>query len=325
MKLEKVLFPEIFKGTRGPEFLVKFLRRLRPCFTFDEDMGLYLIDQSDPVLAPYTCDPNLGSMFSHALTHEKHRGVNYHICRDFMEALMQVGDREIPLSYLPENFLAYFSFPPGLLSDGEDQLNGAYVYCGKFQHHIPVLQDTVGDEMFLLIHPTFEARYMEDGAEVIPCFSRFMSRIMPGWTAENIYESVPKGSTDYVIGTLPSGPDKRSRDKQVEYIRTILNLILYINSEDPVLEKLTPVHGKSHRIRNQHTTPKGHRNECTVPIVAVNWDYTKLENRYEDGKTFIESFPRWQRCGEKFSKVKLVWVTAHERNVRRKKESEEDE
>ena len=107
----------------------------------------------------------------------------------------------------------------------------------------------------------------------------------------------------------------------LELVSYVLKSLLYINSGDPDLRGYRP-QPKPRSARkykqwlNQNVSP--------IAMTFVGFDYKKPV-RNSIGSTWVETFPRWQPYGPKLSKIKLIWVRAHERTFKRGNNSEEIE
>jgi hypothetical protein len=115
--------------------------------------------------------------------------------------------------------------------------------------------------------------------------------------------------------------DHYSKTKDVDHkkrhdvFRALINSVIYLFSENPELEKTLPKEQTG--LSSKELVRRGRAiNLTTIPIVFVNKNYKKII-RYSVESTWIESFPRWQRCGPLNSQVRLIFVSPHERRYKK--------
>ena len=86
--------------------------------------------------------------------------------------------------------------------------------------------------------------------------------------------------------------------------RVVMNALLYLHSGTPDLREYK-VPQASRRIRDDHIRRYG-KEPCI--LVGYDWKKPRLEHS-------VRGHWRWQPYGEKLSKVKLIWIDAHNRGV----------
>lgn len=310
MKLKKVLFPEILKCTRGNKDVQRVVRAIVDSFRFEED-GIHCEFDSNndahPYLRTLTRDINGRAVWALAKKFELENGKTYHICRDFAEALLGLTDRQVRPEHLPNEFIGYLSFPEGLIEDDVECIEGAFVWTGIASNRA-IFQKQNWGKRFIWIAYIGKVDQVGTFGTGRVCFD-----IVPELT---IQESIDR----YGVGMDRDGMgnewySEKSAKAQNLIAKLVINSLLYLNSEDAELLKLTPTHGGSHSHKKKHTL-NGHTNEASIPVTAINWDY-KRHLPTEDKTYWWDSFPRWQKCGPGLSRIKLVWVKGHEKTYER--------
>jgi hypothetical protein len=283
-------------------------------------------------------DPNLSTHFflTWKFKHEflklpkKSKPKIYHIPKDFTQALMKV-DREIPVDLLPERFFGYFSFAEGAIFDDSDEVQGAYVFIGPAEESTLKPGAVESEKVIWISYVCKDKIKREQGYKAmlgpdrngVPRLFNFMgiSKLL----IELKNEKFSKLANQYKTIDFIDGANVQMSEKEVEarntVFRTLINLVLFVNSIDPdLIEAPTTNHLSNKQLKERRDAGKP-INECSVPVTLVSWNYHKPVQYHVDS-TFIETFLRWQRCGTRNSQVKLIWVTPH---LRRYKKEEEEE
>jgi hypothetical protein len=305
MNLQNVLYPEIILNKRGDakqrEFLHLFLNNIR-----QTDEGVYC--QFPPGLAHVATDPNYSSHFSLCKRFIDTEAPTYHICKDFAEALMSIPDREIPVDFLSD-FFGYISFPQDTVTDGADWVEGALVYIGVADRTTAMAPHLYGKRMLWM---TYVCKQTETSNPIMPSIGKLIVELKKD-TVGNLAASVPQEDRMH-HGNVIEELEDTDRTARSQITRLCLNTVLYLSSQEPVVHSLHPTFGKSISQRKKHKVGD-FINSCTVPVIAVNWEYKKSRN-YTTDQTFVVSHPRWQRCGPNLSQIKLVWVKEHVRTFK---------
>jgi hypothetical protein len=289
MRIDRILHPEIVLGKRGDKRLIQFYKT---CFP-----------QIELTPEGYACglevrqfDENLRD---HAILTHKFRqsGSKVFYCgKDFIQVLSKI-DKEIPLQFMPQKFLGYLAFPEETVFDGEEEIQGAYVYVGEGKG--TTLKKEDWDKKIIWIS------YVGKNLNSI-------TRLCAELTEDKMSEiSTRYEMADYNVSEVIKGSVPGSREL---VYRLVANLVLYINSADPDLIGLKTMHLESKTQRNKAEARGEIINECTLPITLLSWNY-KREINYSKESTWVETHPRWQRCGSGFTQIKLIWVKAHERHL----------
>lgn len=331
MNLKKVLHPEIIRGTRGEPHLIGFYKLVREAVSGNPENPAYWdIDQklaAKTGVLSFLHDPNCLFTIGMAFAHKDQKAPTYHVCRNFLQALMGIPDREVPIKYLPERFFGYLSFSDKTVTDGEDFLTGAYVYYGPPTEDLPIAPHVIREgKTILMIAPTYEIRSDNQYNSNMPPFGKIFTQLDDtSETAHDIYTKM--NQTNLIHQYTETGVELKEiglrYQHNYETLRIVLNCLLYINSQDPELLRLTPTFGKSSNQKKKYRQGE-HLNECTIPVIALNWDYrARTPSAYRDTTVQIDTFMRWQRCGPGLSQVKLIWVEPHERTIKKKINSTE--
>lgn len=292
MRFSKVLLPEVFKGTRSlnPRF-DEMAKKAYAGVEFTDGGITHNGDgvPGDPASEDYIC---YTAAFALAKRHLVTKAPTYHLCRGFALALMGMRDREVVGDLLPETFTGYVSIPSGLIGN----ISGAYIHIGEADKHTPFKPENWGRRVVWIA-------YFEETAEGNVYIGR-MNFFLINHTGMTVQEIVKSYDPSYSFDS----------SQRAELTKLLLNTVLYLGSQDPELLALKPSFGAPVKKQNAHTV-SGHLNLCTIPVIAVNWDYQRL-TEYDTATTHVDGFLAWRRCGPNHSQIKLSWIREHERNVR---------
>jgi hypothetical protein len=299
MRYDTILHPEMILNKRGPEFARSFLKSALDMIEVRKG-GVYF-EAHDPTSHFIAESLHRDKVFLRCLTTCKifrdQKPPIYHIGRDFLQTLQKI-DREIPVDILPEKFLAYFQFAENAIFDDDGVVEGGYICIDRGINlgMTESLQDKRVLSFTYLCQPKVEGM-SAFASMTVELDAKKISELSSGIIVE-----------DHLLGETRT-PEQIEKRNNV--FRALLNATIYLFSEDPVLEKTRPFREMGFSVKEMKR--RGLIiNETLVPITFINREYTRPRERHVDA-TWVESFPRWQRCGPNFSKVKLVFVTAHER------------
>ena len=290
-RFDEVLHPEMVLDLRGS--MRALYRILHQRVEYKKELGWH----SDVNYALDSLDVNTKEHFCITKKFLMEKPPTYRMGAQFLNVLKDVS-LALKTELLPDRFFGYISFPKQSVSDGEESVQGCYVYIGP-GYETPVIRDGEKEKLKLIW-----ASYISEepggsiGRILAPAGLGDKSIIQVIEETENIdYDS----SGNQIPGA--------ARDSRVSLWKTILNCVLYINSSEPDLSHLKPARNMTPSERKK-AVPL--RNQCLIPVTFVSWNYLRPERR--SGSAWVNSFPRWQRCGPNFSQVKLIWVKAHERH-----------
>lgn len=311
MKLKKVIHPEVTQNLRGDvNYRMVYQQYLKLLKWDDEIRSYYFAPQmgdmiSNQIYDQIKDDNNMSHHIAMIARTQKENGNNYYLPRDFARVLAKL-DRDIPIDYLPDEFWGYIEFAEGTLFDDTGEVWGAYVYVGKLKNHHSRLMDC--DEETKVISLTYVNRNKH-----VTKFAWPLSNIKMG---DLIAGADQKDTNRLVDGTIVEEHiDHSLMLKRSSVIIACLNAVLYVSSEDPELEELKLDSRLTSRERKQRRK-EPQSNLCSLPLILVNPNY-KSEKHYNKESGWWDSHPRWQRCGPNNSRVKLIWVKAHEKKFNR--------
>ena len=292
MRFNKILHPEILMGKRGDSFLRKFYEKTAHDIDLRDDgrggMGINaLVMQLDR-----------SQQRSLALMQRwrKDQGGVYHVNRDFLEALARV-ERGISMKYLPERFVGYISFADGAVFDESDEIEGAYVFIGPAKY--TMLKDVSSQRVFWCAYLTKD--YKAVGTTICD--------IVDGETLDDLMRRVGQDDNPkYRIGA-------EDFSQRARVFNTVLNCCMYIHSSEPDVRRVLSSEKLTNKKISEIKTRTGIRNDCTLPVTFLNWNYAR-QRQYTVDSTWIDTFMRWQPCGPGLSQIKLIWVAAHERHYK---------
>lgn len=300
MQFNETLFPEIVLDKRGEKFVRETYKKLFDLVNIEE-AGTVVHDQKLKSL--FDTDVNF---FRHVFTSKLCKITNfktYHVGGGFLGALSSL-ERDIPIDMLPEEFSGYINFAKNQMSDDDGFIEGAFVYIGKR-----------GSEIF--------KRHNLNGKRCL--FITYVNNYIPGlgYKSGNLaicleqFDKISEALTTYsAVDSLFNSQWKVDNEIALlrnKIYRTVINTVLYIHSEDPKIERVNPYIKGGKISKNQIRNSNGVINECSIPITFVHRLYEK-QRVYNVDETFVESYPRWQRCGEGLTRIKLVWVKEHTRH-----------
>ena len=303
MKLERVLHPEMVLGLRGHPLRQKYFEQELSKIVEKEGKPALFIDQ-------FRLETAFQQELLFAYLYWKHRPEIYYPGRDFLAALTSV-DRELPIELLPKQFFSYFAFPKQSLFDGEDYVSGAYIWISS-EEQVPQRLIYSGcrpkDPYVLIVYFTEE---VELPGDPVPAYRvGYFSRPLEAMTPSKLFQTIGDLTDDAL--TLPNESAK-SPEKSGVVLQACLNLVLYIHSREPNVDHLRPSCelSKSGRIGLER---KGQQfvEDARLSLKLLNWNYHRPMT-YSVDSTWVETYPRWQRCGPENKECRLVWVRAHER------------
>jgi len=319
MRLKKVLVPELFKGNRGEKENLKLIRTAISLFRETEEGLAVILPKRHPpedqaLFNQIVKDQSAGLFFRLGRSHKIERAATYHVCRDFLLALHKIPDRDIKLAYLPDSFTAYVSLPDEVVFDKDgDSVTGFYVKIGIVDKLQGFLPEFIGERLV-----SFSYQIGKDGSFDINRLGHFVHKL----TGDESVSDMLYGKRMLVRrGTVEQQEEVHG---QADMIKTFFNILLYINSSDPELLLLTPSCGRTNS-QKKRLEVQNHGNQCSIPVIAINWNYVKNAKNYFDGSVRVRTHPRWQPCGVDFSQVKLIWVKEHQRTMKLRVKGEENE
>lgn len=252
-----------------------------------------------------TVDENALSHLGIARKFQTDRPKIYYVGKDFAQAMSGI-DREIPADRMPKNFFGYIAFGKDALKDESHFVEGVYTFIGP--------ADQVGAGKHYGSGTVVWLSYVPQPSEegMYPFFAKALFPLIP----ERISQIVGQVgfSKDATLLGNATVPEHVEREREKIY-RAVINTVLYIHSQDPDLRKLRPEKELSHTQRKRLREVGGDTVDCSVPVVLVSWDYKQKRGIHVDS-TWVDTHPRWQRCGPGNSQIKLVWVKEHERRYK---------
>ena len=326
MKLSKVLHPEIVLDKRGDEHLRRAYQKITAGLGHEVGRGYYSTLTSWEFL-----DPNIREHFLIAWKFRRERPPVYYVPKDFVEAISRV-DRDIPVDLLPKTWFGYISFAEGSMFDESDEIQGAYVYIGP-PEQTAINPNQYGPDKICLwvsyvckdlprvqkLRAEHGIQFWEEGDRKGMLLFPSVGRLLVELKSER-FASIVKNIavTDYTKGKVIQASSKDHEARDLVY-RTLVNLVLYINSVDADLVKAPTTEHLSNRQKSERSNQGKPVNECAVPITLVSWNYRKPV-QFQKDSTWVETHMRFQRCGPGFTQVKLIWVAPHERHFQKSAE-----
>lgn len=294
MRFNKILHPEIIMDRRGEDITRELYKQI---FEQIKITGKGYLCQKDI----HDMDANTREHFLLTYKFKQNKGRVYHSGADFLKAMSKIS-KELPVDLLPNDFLGYFSFADETIYDEADEIQGAYVYIGKGSE-TPVFPEHHQKKIIWISYVGKDPQIV--GRLLVQALPEKIEEICKKYVQEDFNLNF-KGDYQKIL------PNTNKLKERNNVFSTIINLVLYVNSIDCDLIHLPNMQNISGNQRLKMFRKGQNVNECTLPVTLVSWNYTS-EKSYEKESTWVETFPRWQRCGPQLSQIKLIWVTAHER------------
>jgi hypothetical protein len=296
LKFAKVLHPEMILGLRGDPINQKLTNLLCNKIWYHPEQGYVVgFDSSWDPSSSFHDSIVMSWKFRETWKTKDRPGV-YHSGKDFLKALSKI-DREIPIDLLPERFLGYFSFPENTIWDGNDWIQGCYVFIG------PPNETPLKKGYWPESEKVFWAVYISQADPAKPVLE--VARILIDLRKEKF--------SDLAASYPAFGDPKSMADTNV--FRLALNLVMYVNSINRDLIEAPPVRLMKPAEKKDRTKRGELINQCTVPITLISWNY-QHPRVYTKESSWVDTFMRWQRCGPGNTQLKLIWVTPHSRHYK---------
>jgi hypothetical protein len=307
MRFGRVLHPEIVLGKRGRKEEIEFIQKALSITEIDPRGGLTWEGDRDDLLAVLIGSAlEQDQVFVRWVTSCKRfvqtkNAPTYHVGQEFLQALQKV-DIKVPMDIIPETFCAYFSFASKTVFDEADEIEGGYVCVGRGRN---LGMDAKYADLRIITFAynckaTQDSPFPPVGSLTVPLDVKTIDELASGAPLQ-----------DYFV-TQSVKPSQEANAKRNEVFRTLLNCLIYIHSEEPIIERSVPL-ADSNKTIKEHKKLGHIINACTIPVNFL-WPNYQKARRYKVDSTWIDSFPRWQRCGPGLTSVKLVFVRGHERN-----------
>jgi len=224
----------------------------------------------------------------------------YKLASDFGWALRK-ADCKVSMSYIPfDNEVRCIEFPDDMALDMGDGDFAHNCYVGVFAPREGVdyvAKDEIYKKRIELTAPLYGADGVEKGQDNIRIFIK----------DDDTIESAVERSLAQC--------ERRSGFMR-ETIEFILKCVLYINSGDPDLRHLKPTPKPPADAKRKHHRRWARENECPVPVTLLGFGYKKPREFSKD-TAFVNTHMRWQPYGPNRSKIKLIWVKEHERQLKK--------
>lgn len=316
MKLSKLIHPETALGLRGNRFLMESYKTFLRDVQFEKGRGYSINNPAWEYL-----DDNQKEHLLMAWKFKRERPPVYYVPKDFTEALGRL-DREVPVDLLPKRWFGYIAFADGAVFDDTEEVQGAYVYIGPGDETCLKHEDYGMTALWISYVCKDSLANTRVACELIKSpngymLTEFLSvcRLLTELQSAKVQVLMDAVETKDRPGLGAPKPILGKGSRELVY-RTIVNTVLYINSIDADLIKAPSTNHLSHGQRKKRRDEGKPINECTVPITLVSWNYRRPVN-YSVDSTWIDTYPKWQRCGEGFKSIKLIWVTPHERKYKK--------
>jgi len=160
------------------------------------------------------------------------------------------------------------------------------------------------------------ASFSDDGAQrslSVPCPKD------ENMTMEEAFKDVEDAHTALSPTAVISGKDFHTPDDPgfCGMSEKLVSLLVYLGSGQPDIREFRNTIRYGNR-NKKRPVPASHPNLSSLPIQLVGFNWLKeREVHYKTGEWGVRSHPRWQRCGEGFQDVKLIWVKEHTKKRRK--------
>lgn len=340
MKFDDVLHPEIALDKRGNPELRRIYRSFLDGVSYcadgwtytksdgevkeDEGRSVFLQTNSDYVKrgkvegGTYTksrflvkamlrqLDENSRDHFCLVKKFKSENGRLYHVNRDFLQTLSQI-DKEIPIDCLPDSFLGYISFAPKTISDDTGFIQGAYVFIGDGEE-TPLGPELWGKKVLW-------CSYIEEGDKLTVTALRvdLQNKTMQDLLSELKCYDYGWKKNEKTGFVTPSKTENTLLNREAVF-RTIVNSVIYIFCQNPILEKAPGLVGMSQTQQKKYRQSTGLLNATSLPITFVNWKYER-PIAYSKDKTSVIGHFRRQHYGPRNILVKAIFIEEHIRTL----------
>lgn len=306
MAFNQLLHPEIILNLRGD----KTTREMYQKCLSQIEIFPGALEISPELMSINQRDPHFIKHLAVCKKFVSEKGVKtYHVAKDFLKALAGIN-RDFPLENLPERFFGYISFAPETVYDEETWVQGAYVFIGSIKETALPQEDQDRKVAWIsYLNKPFGPGYGDSSPA-----TNLLVHLDDTADVFKLIKSVPQKDSPLYPYFVQHAADLKEDDllkSRAAVFRAIFNTVLYIHAQDSELEKSFPA-SKTH-FSNSEIKKRGIiTNDCMIPITFVHRGYH--ERHFSVDSTFVQSHPRWQRCGPEFSNIKLIWVKEHERH-----------
>jgi hypothetical protein len=285
MRFNEILHPEILLGLRGQELERVLYRAIMP-HTKIVDEELFYNQDIEIVKNHFDEGEYLYSNVVHLYLCHKFKTSNKKIYRLGSELATTFKNirGHIPVGLIPIKTICYISLPKNLIAtDDGTYLTGAYIYIGNSEK---VLSRKL---------------YQKNGDDVLLC--SFISA-----SIEPEYIQLVGPILSLNLSTKPY--KNQSSQWHNDALNVIVNTLIYVNSSEPHIELAPPIH-TSRKSKKELARQNKIINETLLPVDFVYKNFHCM--KYIVDGCQVAGHMRWQRCGENWSKVKLIWIDPHER------------
>jgi len=274
-----------------------------------------------------------------AITLSAIKNPNYYVIqKDFLSKFLKTKLDSVRFSDLPKHLTGYIKLPIPIQDSDGDQFNHVYFFVGQDKDFFQIKNWRYGTENAKANTKTETALW-----SALECRSsleksdRLIQIVLvqdpdPEFASITSEKAVrtfgirfPKDDTiaiqDLLSGKLES--DYNNNNSQVklgypDYLRIVINLILYINTGDPDIRDFQnkikiPGEKKPKPIRHSDSL-----SNLQVKLVGYNWKKNIIKT-YSLSSWQRSGHFRWQRHGKGLSLVKLIWID--DQTLQRRKES----
>jgi len=316
MQLSKVIHPEVLLGLRGYAPMTEYYNKIIGSIGERTPKGWHI--NNSKIAKMFEDDPQF---FSHYQLCKRFKEESdhkiYYIPKEFAKALASI-DKVIPVTVLKKGFTAFFQIGDGGLKDDAGGIEGGYVAIDSSSEF--GFKDTANPDALC-----FALSYINEPPTPIKeggywPVTKFMCEIESDETLSDLIAKVQIHKDSF--GRFADGQklvlSSSNITPEVEAIRAaafrcFVNAAVYVHSSDPDVAKLVPTKSMTKPQRAASRTHNGMENMCMMPMTVLNKNYA-LGRQYSVDTSLVQTHMRWQRCGEAFSQVKLIWVKEHERN-----------
>ena len=293
MFIESPLHPEIITGASGPEWDINHYKKVFS--QFDEDGHI----------SPLYAAPGDESAFMHFSLSSLYEKIGepraLYLNKGFL-SVMNTIDKEIPFSYLPQNYFGYIHFPEEFLFDGEDFVEGAYIYLGPSEA-LRVHGGKFGGKEVLAISYICKGRKSFGSLLVNTEDKKKLAEILSSYPCNHF--------------TLDGEFDASEMFSHRESIfRTLVNSMLWFStssSDEARIEMIEPMERVHNKKLKKLKRKRVNCNFSTIPFVYVDETPLRRIMRYTKGNTLVSGHLRWQPCGLGRRDLKLIWISEHQR------------
>lgn len=212
----------------------------------------------------------------------KVKGKNY-VFSKYLSEILQGTASDVVSDFLPKDFSGYIHLPD-LVDHDHEKILGLFVQFTKEQGKDFMIVSYIGE-------------HFHEGIGRIALSGYSFTELKPGQTVKESLEEHPY--VEHFGGE--NGDITMGKARYEHYLATTVNAVLYITGiDEETLEEYNEFATKNSKLKKQK--------QLYTEKPFLHLDHEKLVREYSVSSTFVKGHFRWQKWGEKYSKIKLIYI-----------------